>query len=371
MPETKNTTQNTSTDQTGGFSNVNSGSTSATQGGANSFTNTNNPWAPQVPGLTTAFDSALGLYNNARGNVYGGPLIAQATPDQLGLYQKMMSFANNNGTPDAMGIAGSGLTSAGQGGITGALNSLASFKPSGGAQDNINNAGMYADNPYISGMVDASMRDVDRQAHEQTMPGIDRAAALTGNINSNRRDIAQGLVQRGLDDQRGDISAQLRSAAYNHGLDLSENGRQFDNNALLQSIMGRGSLGSGVAGMGIGALGSSMDQYGKLFGIGTAGAQGGYQANQTALDANRAQSEYGPSQGFQLLQQLLGITSGNYGGTQSGSSVNNTSNSSVSSALSNGSNFSNSIGVGSGTETKQASPVTQFATILNALGAVI
>src|SRR5262249_35682000 len=104
---------------------------------------------------------------------------------------------------------------------------------------------------------DAAMRDATRQATENDLPGIARTAALTGNLGSSKRGIAEGLVTRGLLDKAADVSSNLRGQAYSQGLGLAEQGREFNNNAMLDALTRSCSLGSDTANLGLGLLSSS------------------------------------------------------------------------------------------------------------------
>jgi hypothetical protein len=173
--------------------------------GANS---SSSPWNVQIPYLNQAFNQASGILNQGTGNVYSGDMTAQFTPEQLATFRSMIGQGGNAGT-----LANTGVNS-----LTGAANGLASFAPQGGVDSNIAAAGQYANNPYLSGQVDAAMRDARRSVSEDALPGIDRGAALTGNLDSSTSGISKGIVERGLADKTADVSAGLRGNAYNQGL---------------------------------------------------------------------------------------------------------------------------------------------------------
>jgi hypothetical protein len=173
--------------------------------GANS---SSSPWNVQIPYLNQAFNQASGILNQGTGNVYSGDMTAQFTPEQLATFRSMIGQGGNAGT-----LANTGVNS-----LTGAANGLASFAPQGGVDSNIAAAGQYANNPYLSGQVDAAMRDARRSVYEDALPGIDRGAALTGNLDSSTSGISKGIVERGLAEKTADVSAGLRGNAFNQGL---------------------------------------------------------------------------------------------------------------------------------------------------------
>ena len=58
-------------------------------------------------------------------------------------------------------------------------------------------------------LLSAAMRDPYRQLTEQTLPGISTRASATGNANSSRAAIAEGIANRAFDDRMADTSANI------------------------------------------------------------------------------------------------------------------------------------------------------------------
>jgi hypothetical protein len=304
------------------------------------------PWSQQSPYLTQAFSNASNIYNQGAGNLYNGQQIAQFTPDQLNTFNSMVGYGNNMAVPNSSAAAGGALTSAGTGGVTHALNELANFKPTGGTQSNIDAAGQYANNPYISGQVDAAMRDVNRNATENILPSIARNANAGGNINSNRTAIQQGIVERGVNDQAGDISSALRGQAYSQGLNLAEQNSEATNNANLNAMTAGGALGNAAAGTGVNANTGSVNQAGSLFNMANVGGAGQQTAGQASIDNNKAMSEYAANRQNALLQAMYGVVgSNNWGGTTNSTQTTDT--------------------------TKTASPLTLAGSALGAVGSAL
>jgi len=79
---------------------------------------------------------------------------------------------------------------------------------------------MMADNPYMSGMIDAASRDVTRNLYENQMPGIAASSAGAGQAGSSRRGAAEAIASRGAADRIGDIASNLRGAAYGQALGI-------------------------------------------------------------------------------------------------------------------------------------------------------
>jgi hypothetical protein len=283
---------------------------------------TSAPWSVQTPYLEDAFTSAKGLYGGGSNNIYNGQQVAQFNPNQLSTFQSMLNYAGGNNAPQTTGAAGAALTGAGTSGLTNAISTLQGFKPSGGTQSNIDAAGLYANNPNVDGMVQAAMRDANRSVSEQQLPQIARSAALTGNTNSNRRGISEGIVQRGLADATADTSANIRGGLYDRGLALAEQGRQFDNTASLDAMKAGGSLAGQAAGTGVDASSAGINQAGSLYDIAGAGGAGQQASSQAAIDDAKARSEYANNTPYDLLAKYYGIVGGNnWGGQSSGTST--------------------------------------------------
>lgn len=255
------------------------------------------------------------------GNVYSGPQVAQFNPAQLDSFRNMIDFANSSKIPGQMEQYGSGAVKGGSSAMLAALRGLSNYKPTGGVESNIKQAGLYADNPYIDGQIDASMQDATRYASEEMLPSLARRAAAGGNVNANTTAIREGVIARGLADQAGDVSSQMRGSAYNTGLGVAESGRQFNNTSRLSALNSAGSLGLGSFGAGIGALGGSLQAQAGLFDMANMGGAGLRAADQAGIDNARLTSEYGSNRMSDMLRQYMGIVSGNYGGTSTGTST--------------------------------------------------
>ena len=283
---------------------------------------TTNPWAVQAPYLQQAFSGASDALNKTNANTYSGQQVAQFTPDQLATFQRMVGYGGDLSGANATSSAGTGTMTAGASAIQQALGGLGSYTPTGGTSSNIAAASQYADNPYISGQVDAAMRDANRQVNEQALPGQQRSAALTGNTMSSKNALAQGVIQRGLAEKTADVSANLRGQAYNTGLNLAEQGRQYDNSAILDALRSSAAAGTGAFSTGVGATSSGIDQAKGLFDIANAGGAGQQQNTQNQIDDAKTQKEYANSNTWQNLQNFYNIIgSNNWGGTSNGTTT--------------------------------------------------
>lgn len=295
-------------------------------------TNTNEttaPWTAQQPYLTDAFAKAQGNYNLGARNLYSGQQIAGFTPEQMNVFKSLYDYGmGSSAIPGVSAAVGTNLAQTGSQGLTAAMQRLLAFKPTGNAQSNIEAAGLYSDNPYLSGQVDAAMRDANRYVTERAIPALDRTAAMTGNVNASttgQGGISEGIIRRGLAEKAADVSANIRGNAYNTGLNLAEQGRQSDTNAVLDALKSTGSLGATSASSGVDALGNSISQQGTLYGLAGTGAQGYQDANQATIDNAKAMSEYGADRLNSLLSQYWAtVGANNWGSQTTGTQVTNT-----------------------------------------------
>lgn len=263
---------------------------------------------------------------NAPENFYAplDPLTQQGI-QQTGIY------AQGAGQQAANQVAGYGAGAlasggAGQLGSAGALYGAATADPTAA---NISAAGRYAANPYLDSLIDASSRDVVRNLTEGVLPQYARNSALTGNANSTRTGIAEGIALRGAQDRIGDIAAELRGGAYSQGLNLAEQARL----ANLGALEAAGGIYGRIAGQGLDAAGqgqqmtyNNLDAMVRSGQISQADAQG-------ILNEQRMKNEY--ELGILGQQsQITGLGSVNPGSTTTTSSNPNIAQSAVGGATS-------------------------------------
>lgn len=279
------------------------------------------PWSVQQPYLQQAFGQAGTNLSNANASTYTGPQIAQMTPDQLATFHSMVGYGGNNSGAATSSSVGASAATSGSNALSDALTKLQSYTPQGGTQSNIDAATAYANNPATQGMIDAATQDARRAVGENVLPQLARSDTLSGNAMSSKDAISQGVVNRGLADTVANTSANIRGQQFNNGLALAEQGRQADNSNALSAIMGGASAGNSAVGTGVGAIGSGIQQQGGLFDIANAGAAGGQQNAQTAIDNSKGMAEYGTDKSAQNLQNFMSIIGGqNWGGSSSGTS---------------------------------------------------
>lgn len=276
----------------------------------------------QKPYLDGAFSGAQSAYDAAKGTpYYQGDTYAGMTPEQKATYEKLSAFAGGQGFDMGSQISALGskmVTQAGDKAMTN-LDRFTAMAGEDATAANIAAAQKYADNPWVQGMIDANARDVTRNLYENEIPGIDRAASGSGNINSSRAGVASGIAQRGAGDRIGDISAQIRGNAYDRGLTLAQQDR-----ATTMDAYGRAADGySRMTSQGLDAMGMGTDmQYGAL--DRQIGVQDAYQRDQQGeLDAAFDKWQGEDQREFDLLNRYYGIIGANQWG-QSGTTSSKT-----------------------------------------------
>ena len=311
----------------GAGSSIVGGVLGAKSGGSNQTTSQTNsstaPWSVQQPYLKTGFQSAAGLYNQyLDAPWYQGALYAGMNGMQQGAANGAASYANGQGMNLSQGMINDSQQFLGQSNnFLNTANRLANYAPGDPTQYNINNAGQYANNPYLNGAIDAASRDVTRNLTEDVLPGINRGAAAGGNTNSTRTGIAEGIALRGAQDRIGDIASTIRADAYNNGLGLSEQARTANQGAALQGQgMGLDALNTAI-GRGMDLRNPGMQGTINMYDLmGRAGDK--YQQDQQGYnDANyqRWQGQY--NQPWDLLSRYMGAVGGQNWGSQTQNST--------------------------------------------------
>lgn len=282
--------------------------------GKNTTTATSTPWGPQGSALSDVFSKAKTAFEGSEGTpFYQGDLYAGMDPQTATAIQNMLAYAQSKGQAGADSVSNTGAALTNPGAFTGAIDKFAGMAGTDPTQANIAAATAYANNPAMDGMVDAASRDVRRSLYEQEIPGINRAATGTGNINSSRSGVAQGIAERGAADRVGDISATLRGDAYNRGLGLAEQARGTNLNAA--------ATGAGLYGQQLG-MGLDATRNGNNMALGNFGAQVDasslFQKDQQGqLDADFASWQGQDSRTMDLLNRYYGVVgANNWGGTQ-------------------------------------------------------
>jgi hypothetical protein len=276
------------------------------------------PWGPQAAALTGAFSDAQNAYGTASQAKAPTDFVAQFTPDQLKTFQSMLGYGNNTSTAGTSATGGA-LQTAGTNATTGALSGLANYDPTklNNTQSISDAAKQYADNQNIGAQTAAATNQAMETARDVTMPGIEQNAAMTGNSNSSRTGIAQGLVQRSLAENAQNTYNSLYGQAYGNGLNIASSNANANNANSLGALTGAAGAGTTAANSGVNASSSAINDQGNLFNLAGTGATGGQQAQQANLDNQQAQFQSGTQSPYAALQGLMGIIGANNWGSNS------------------------------------------------------
>jgi hypothetical protein len=286
----------------------------STSSATNNTTNT----PAQLAQYQQGFQGLQGALSTANKNALGGTptgFTAQMTPEQLASYQNLYNSATGNTSATTQGSTGALASNAGAAGIQGALNGYAGYNPN--IQGEINAGNSYAAGQNIPGQVQAAMQGANQEAQDVTLPGIDSSAAGTGNTNSSRTGVAQGIVQRGLAEQAGGLTAQLGANAFNTGAGLQNS--NYSN--ILGGLQGFGATSTGALGVGTGALSSNVGNQGALGEQALTGASGAQQNQQLGFQNQNQQYQFGQNSPFTALQNYMNGLNVNAGGTSNATST--------------------------------------------------
>jgi hypothetical protein len=278
-----------------------------------SSTQTSAPsWQPQVGALTQAFGGAQNAYNQQLAmGPYTGDYFAAPNATQYGAIDQATNFAQGNAANVGNNQINQGqglLSNYGTG--TNSANALYNFGSANQTQNNINTANQYAQNPYIDQMVSAATQG-GRNAAENTVPNLYRAAAASGNINSDRAALAQGVVERGLAENAQDISATMRGNMWNQGL----NQANTQNQQQLGALSNAGSLGANLGGAGSGMMSQGITDQQNLSNLYSGAGSALNSLNQSFLDNSLAKYQGAIQNSWDPVNRLYGVAGANNWGS--------------------------------------------------------
>ena len=278
---------------------------------------TSAPWAPQQGYLTNLFKAAQGQYNtNMATGPYSGNYVAAPSQTQYDAYGNAVSQAGADQTANN-GIMSQGqdLANTGAAGATSALGNLQSYAGTDQTGNNIAHAQQYAAGEDIPGMVRAGMQNADQNASENQIPNLYRAAAASGGLNSSSAALGQGVIQRGLDQQAQDLTAQYSNQAYQNGLSNANTNNAYG----LQADSQLGSLGAGLQGQGTNQQTTAINNQGAINNQAVSGANGATGLDQQTLNNLLAKYTGNINFGTGQLAALKNSIGGSYGSQTTGS----------------------------------------------------
>lgn len=282
--------------------------------GGTTGTSSTAPWSVQSPYLKYGFEQAADIYKNAQGSPwFQGDLYAHLTPEQQALIGKTVGYSNGPGAANAAAVSNAGLNQMGQGANFG-HNANVILGAAGGDTTGaiLANAGRFADNPYLNSQIDAMAGDIRRNLGENILPEINNAASASGNTNSSRAGIAEGIARRGAAEAVADNAANMRANAYGMGVNTAQQQWNQDiSNKLNANSQVGGALttGAGLTGQGSDMSTSNFNTGLQAAGMTQADQQGG-------MDAAFQKWLGGDTRANELLQRYLqGVAGNNWGGT--------------------------------------------------------
>lgn len=270
-------------------------------------------WVPQVGALTQAFGGAQNAYAKQLGmGDYNGDYIAAPNATQYGAIDQATNFAQGNAANvgNTQINQGQGLLS-NYGTGTNAANALYNFGSASQTQNALNTANQFANNPYIDQMVNAATYGANRNAAENDVPNLYRAAAGSGNLNSDRAALAQGVVNRGLAENAQNIGATMRGNAWNTGLN------QFNtmNQQQLGALSNAGQLGANLGGAGSSMMSQGINDQANLSNLYSGAGSALNSLNQSFLDNSLAKYQGKINNTWDPVNRLYGVAGDNNWGS--------------------------------------------------------
>lgn len=220
---------------------------------------------------------------------YNQPRVAGFTPDQLAAFETTRNVA---GAAGALAPLTPELTREG----IAATRGLAQRLPDVNIQEYMS--------PYLQGVLDPAIRDIEERA-ERTRLQLGQRAAQTGSFGGSRQAIAESELERGTQRNIGEESARQRAAAYNQAL------AQFraDQERIPQLYSGALSqLGTGLT-QTAGRLGVEAQPLLNIGGMQQALGQQNLDVLRRAFEEER---DF-PLRGIEVLRGALGITPSSLG----------------------------------------------------------
>ena len=132
-------------------------------------------------------------------------------------------------------------------------------------------------------------------------------------MNSSRAGVVEGIARRGAADRVADISAGIRSDAWNRGLNMAEDTRRFGINGLSSAASQFGSMATSGAGM----IGAGMDANYRNLDAATRAGQMDQADRQGSLDADFQKWQGQDNRASELLKRYQSVVGANNWGGES------------------------------------------------------
>jgi hypothetical protein len=282
--------------------------------GGGTSTATSEPWKEQQPFLQYGFEQSKQAAENALASpVFGGQRVAGLTPEQQALIQQGTQFGTNQfGQAQGLQNMSMGALGATSGFGQNAADIYGQYAGVDPTQQIIAQAGQYANNPYTQGIIDSASRDVTRNLYENQLPSLALGATGTGNINSTRAGVQQGIAERGAAERLADISSNIRGQFFQSGLGQAQS--QYNQN--LQNQLAANQGVQGAFGAGVGGMGAGQQLGAGGFNLGQTAAGMNQSQQQAQLNAQMQQFAEERDIPMDVMARYMQTIGGNYGGTQ-------------------------------------------------------
>jgi hypothetical protein len=268
------------------------GPSSTTNQSQNSNTNYNNT-ATSGPGFQPQADALTNAYNQAGGALANAQSVKAPTGTAADL--------TGNGALSSNGVnlsnSGTNAASSGLGALTG-FNAGATNNPQAISAA----ATQFANGQNIGAQTDAAMQQAREQVRDVALPGIAQNAAGSGNSDSSRSGIAQGLVERSLAENTQNTYNSLYGQAYGNGLNLAQTQANNNNTNNLNAANSAAGQGTNAANAGSNVYGGALNNTG------------------TANNINQGNYNNGVGNAYSALQQYMNLIGGTNWGTKTSTS---------------------------------------------------
>ena len=250
-----------------------------------------------MPYIKDNMESVTDTYKNMlESGPYKGDFYAGPNDNQIAANNALYKFGMGN-----LGLGQNLMNQAG--GFANNANSLfGQYSGMVNRPDMMSQATDYAmDN--MNPIVQAMMRDSTRQLNEQTLPGINKMASGSGNVNSSRAGVADALANRAYDDRMADVRSDVFNSLRNASLNQSNTQFNQSMNALSGANAANNTLGNAFT------TGTNLATAGGNMALGAGTNQQGY--DQAGLEADRAQFDYLNNYDYNRGKDYMGFLTGN------------------------------------------------------------
>ena len=180
-------------------------------------------------GEAQAAQTGLGAQGNYLGNATS--MAANGTPQaNQGTMNALNNYAQGGGLAGVQTVNGNLSSALNTAGVNGAqaingfnqgLSNAASTAAGNPTAQIAANAGTYMNSAPVQQAISATNAGINQTLNEQTLPGINQAAANGGSLNSSRAGAANAMAQGQAATAMGQADASIENNAYNQGLGVA------------------------------------------------------------------------------------------------------------------------------------------------------